>query len=115
MSEDKKIEIKKGTTYNGRTFFFSLNNAPLDLTMTDIIITFAYDIYYKENTARTGIDTVVLTIGDGVNNVVPLNGEFTMLSDTIINWAKGKWNYEVKFIFPDNSVKIWYENTLWIV
>jgi len=108
------IEHKQGTTYNGRTFNFLVNSVPLDLTDTDIIITFSYDCSRNENKAKTGTKTHILTIGDGVSDVNALNGEFVMLKDTLIDWAIGIWDYEVKFVFPDNAVKIWYTDTLWI-
>ena len=108
------IEHKQGTTYNGRTFNFLLNSNPLDLTDTDITITFSYNCSRPENKSKTGTKSHILTIGDGITDVVALNGEFCMLKNTLIDWAIGIWDYEVKFTFPDSSIKIWYNDTLWI-
>lgn len=108
------IQHKQGTTYNGREFTFEKNSLPLDLTDTDIIITFSYNCSKAENKAKTGTKNHILTIGDGISDVDALNGKFCMLKDTVIDWALGIWDYEVKFVFPDNSIKIWYTDTLWI-
>lgn len=81
----------KGTTFRGFDIKLMLNAVPVDLTSCEIIATFRLG-------SKTGCDVKEFTIGNGVTVTDATEGELSLLTNAMINWAVGKWFFEVRVI-----------------
>ena len=79
----------KGTTFRGFDIKLMLNAVPVDLTGCEIFATFRLG-------SKTGCDAKEYTIGNGIEVTDAVQGELSLLYNVTINWAVGKWFFEVR-------------------
>jgi len=78
---------------------------PKPIDLTDCII----NCYFYSDKYETLFKT--LTINDGVEVLEPTAGKFILLKDTLIDWDIKTYYFEIKIIFPDNSIKTFVNGT----
>jgi len=79
---------------------------PIDLTGTSIRIQF--------RNVLSGPTIKTLTIGDGISMPSPSTGVFTM-DEFIIDWAAGKYLYDIQFTFPTGNIKTYLTGGVTII
>lgn len=109
---NKITPIVSGETYRGMQIVLSVferdgivlePSEPIDLTGAAITATFSYNSPQGAKKIFTDSD---ITIVDAVN------GKFSLLTDTLIDWKAGSYYLYVKVEFPDETVKLFYIGNL---
>lgn len=114
--ENNKITAYKGDTIDGILVELLVNGAPQSLAYTEITATFSYEPQISVSTFKESIpEDKIFTIGDGIDDIQESLGKYILLKDKLIDWEKGKWNFKVKYEFPDDRIKTWTFGELWIV
>ena len=96
-------EYQKGDTLNQVEFQLKINGVNIDLTGTVIEATF-----------MLGMQTKVMSIGNGLTFTDIVNGKFK-INKQILDLENGLWQMEMIFIFADGTRKTYLKGQLNVV
>jgi hypothetical protein len=88
----------KGDSFPAVTFVFDDGVNPTDLTGATILVQFRM-------TKKTGEVVKTLTDQSGITIATPTNGTIVFDRWEPIDWAVGKYFYDVQITFPDSRIK----------
>jgi len=94
-----RLNIIRGTTFNGLRITIEVNDAVVDLTDATIVAELTNE--------KTPCAKHTYNIGKGIEIEDAENGIILLLEDEVINWEKGVWYLVLTVTTQEYGVKKW--------